>query len=210
MSLSFKNIVNTGNNQNPPQGKQTSSYINDELLWKLFKKGDESAFVDIYNQHFQTLYDYGRQLSGDLNFVKDCVQEVFISMRIKRAKLPFVSSVKAYLLKATRNKILTEIKKNKTYQFVDVDKCSLNFLVIPSHENVLIKRQFNDSQIKQIQKVLCSLSTRRREAIYHFYYSNLSYNEIKDIMNLGSTKAARNIIYRAMAQIRKSLIGPDQ
>ena len=66
--------------------------VDDKLLWDSFKKGSESAFIDIYNTYFQILYDFGRQYSGDADLVKDCIQEVFITIRVKRTKLPEVNS----------------------------------------------------------------------------------------------------------------------
>ena len=177
----------------------------DQSLWRSLKSGNEAAFVEIYKQHFQMLYDLGRQFSGDYELVKDCIQDVFVVIRMKRSKLPMVSSIKAYLLRAVRNKILTEIRDSRKNRFSDITKSALNFQVVPSYESVLINRQFNDDQISQIRNSLSLLSERQREAIYHFYYSNLSYTEIRDIMNFGSIKAARNLIYRALAEIRKTL-----
>ncbi|MDN5202194.1 RNA polymerase sigma factor [Fulvivirgaceae bacterium BMA10] len=206
----LKKNVSTGTKVDPKQPKLNRSPEADKSLWKAFTKGSEAAFVDIYNQHFQILYDYGRQFSGDFEFVKDCIQEVFISIRTKRSKLPLVSSIKAYLLKAVRNKILTEIRDTRKNQFTDINTLPLNFHVVPSYENVLINRQFNDDQISQIQKSLSLLSERQREAIYHFYYANLGYHEIRDIMGFGSTRAARNLVYRAISEIRRALNKPDR
>lgn len=178
--------------------------VDDRLLWDSFKKGSESAFIDIYNTYFQILYDFGRQYSDDPDLVKDCIQEVFITIRVKRAKLPAVNSIKAYLIKSIRNKIQTEIRDSRKNQYTGITLSSLNFLVTPCVESILINRQFNNDQIKKIQQSLSELSERQREAVYHFYYADLGYEEIKTIMGFSSTKAARNLIYRALSEIKKS------
>ena len=204
MSSPFHHITSREDNERTIQKELNPTIQHDQLLWKSFRNGSESAFVEIYNQYFQMLYDYGRQFSQDPEIVKDYVQDTFVTIRKKRFKLPQVRSIKAYLLKCLRNKIIYELKKSEKKQFVDVTSFPLNFHIVPSHENVLINRHFNDSQIKQIHTTLSRLSQRKREAIYYFYYNNLSYEEIKEIMGFGSTRAARNLIYRALSEIRKT------
>jgi len=202
----FKERINT-DQQEPSIGSKPTTIttiVDDKLLWESFKKGSESAFIDIYNTYFQILYDFGRQYSGDPDLVKDCIQEVFITIRVKRAKLPEVNSIKAYLIKSIRNKILTEIRDSRKNQHTGITLYSLNFLVTPCVESVLINRQFDDHQIKKVQDAISQLSERQREAVYHFYYTDLGYEEIKTIMGFSSTRAARNLVYKALSEIKKS------
>ena len=39
--------------------------------------------------------------------------------------------------------------------------------------------------------------------MHFFFYNQLSYEEISEIMNFGSVKAARNLIYRALKEIKE-------
>ena len=185
--------------------KTTSARNNDTLNWELFKKGNEGAFVEIYNTHFQTLYNYGIQLTADKGLIKDCIQDLFINLRKKRTKLPKVISLRAYLLKCIRNKLMTELKRIRKIDTVAVDNMPLKFEVVPSYENVLIQRQFTEEQIQQIQRSMSVLPKRQKEALYYFYYNSLSYEEIKEIMGFGSLRATRNLVYRALTSVRKNV-----
>lgn len=202
----FKERIHTDQKPRPIGSKslEVPIVVDDKALWDSFKKGSESAFIDIYNTYFQILYDFGRQYSGDAELVKDCIQDVFIAIRVKRTKLPDVNSIKAYLIKSIRNKILTEIRDTRKNQHTEIALSSLNFLVTPCIESVLISRQFNNDQIKKIQHSLSQLSERQREAVYHFYYDDLGYEEIKIVMGFSSTRAARNLLYRALSEIKNS------
>jgi RNA polymerase sigma factor (sigma-70 family) len=181
--------------------------VNEErLLWESFKKGSESAFIAIYKQYFQILYNYGRQVSGDTALIKDCIQESFITLRKNRKNLASVISIKAYLLKVIRHKILKEVKKNKRRSERILNYSPLDFEIAPSMENLIIERQFKDHQLEKINQALNYLSQRQREAIYYYYYNDLSYNEIKDVMGFTSTEAARNLVYRALSTIRKNAL----
>ncbi|WP_136467043.1 RNA polymerase sigma factor [Flagellimonas onchidii] len=171
--------------------------------WKAFCDGSESAFVKIYNHYFQTLYNLGRQFSGNSDLLKDTLQETFINIRKKRHKLHKVVSVKAFLIKCYRNKIITEQKKQKKNMTLNYTANSYGFLLTPSHESVLISRQFKQHQVEKMQESLNKLTRRQREAIYYFYYNGLSYSQIKDVMGFSSIRAARNLIYRSLTELKK-------
>ncbi|WP_420603032.1 RNA polymerase sigma factor [Flagellimonas sp.] len=175
------------------------------LEWKLFCDGSESAFIKIYNHYFLTLYNLGRQFSGDTDLLKDTLQETFINIRKKRQKLHKVISVKAFLIKCYRNKIITEQKKRKKNMTLNFSAGSYGFLLTPSHESVLISRQFRQEQIKLMQESLNKLTRRQREAIYYFYYNGLSYVQIKDVMGFSSVRAARNLVYRSLTELKKQI-----
>ncbi|UII24994.1 sigma-70 family RNA polymerase sigma factor [Fulvivirga maritima] len=173
----------------------------DELVWDEFRKGSESAFIAIYNKFFQILYNYGRQLSGDKELIKDCIQNTFITIRTSRRKLPAVLSVQAYLLKSFRYNLLRELKKNK--KNTSHEDAPLDFDLQASAEHILIEKQIQESQIRKMEESINQLSLRQKEAIYYYYYNNLTYLEIKDIMGFKSIEATRNLLYRAITTLRK-------
>lgn len=103
----------------------------------------------------------GRQFSGDPDLLKDCLQDTFINIRKKRQDLEKVRSVTAYLIKCFRNKIITEQKKNKEKDLLlrsGSYQESLGFLVTPSHERLLVNKQYQQEQIVLIQNSLNKLT----------------------------------------------------
>lgn len=173
--------------------------------WKLFCDGSEAAFVKIYNHYFHMLYNLGRQFSGDTELLKDVLQETFIKIREKRSKLHKVVSAKAFLIKCYRNNILSEQKKRKKNMTLNFSATPYAFHLTPSHESVLINRRFESDQIKLIQDSLNKLTRRQREAIYYLYYNGLTYDQIKDVMGFSSVRAARNLIYRSLTELKKQV-----
>ncbi|SHG21024.1 RNA polymerase sigma factor [Flagellimonas flava] len=185
-------------------GKKSEPVDFDSTLeWKLFCEGSEAAFVRIYNHYFKTLYNLGRQFSGDTDLLKDTLQETFINIRKKRAKLHKVVSVKAFLIKCYRNRIITEQKKRKKSMNLSFSLGAYGFLLTPSHESVLINRQFKQEQIELIRESLNKLTRRQREVVYYFYYNGLSYAQIKDVMGFSSVRAVRNLVYRSLSELKK-------
>ena len=196
-----KSSTDPGSTGASPSGKK----VDEQALWNALIKGSEAAFVEIYNSYFDLLYNFGRQLCADPELTKDCIQEVFINLRKKRSRLPQVISIKAYLIKSLRNRLITELNRLRDKPVVDLTAKALNFHICPSHENLLINKQTSENQKLKIQKIVEGLSQRQREVVYYFYYSNLTYLEIKDIMGFGSVRATRNLLYRALGEIRKKL-----
>jgi hypothetical protein len=57
-----------------------------DFLWKSFLKGDDKSFSLIYQQHIDGLFLYGSKLCADRELVRDCIQEIFVDLFLKRKK----------------------------------------------------------------------------------------------------------------------------
>ncbi len=199
-------LPNSHSDHDSPKGTRIEDETIDHLrLWEEFRKGSEAAFIDVYNQYFQILYDYSFRLTSNKPLCKDCIQDLFYKLRKNRSALPSVQSPKAFLIKSIRNQLLNEIKKSKRSDSLSEASINQSFLVTPSHETVIIARQFTQSQLRNISKAIANLTAHQREAIHFFFYEELGYAEIAHIMGMTSTRAARNLIYRSLKAIRLSL-----
>lgn len=171
-------------------------------LWQAFKGGSEEAFIAIYRRYFQLLYAYGHQFTKDTNLVEDCIQELFIELRARRERLKDTNSIKFYLFKALRNRILRQLSRKKMLPFNEELMDGYNFEINLSHEHKMIHAQL-DREVKQtLNDVVNRLTIRQREIILYYFYEKLSYAEIADIMNLSKPKFARDLLYRAIASIK--------
>lgn len=54
-----------------------SSPQEDRILWRDFKNGSEEALEHIFKTYYPLLYDYGIRLIGDIEMVKDGIQDLF-------------------------------------------------------------------------------------------------------------------------------------
>lgn len=175
-------------------------------LWSLFKAGDEGAFIAIYQKYVDTLYNYGIQYSKDDDFIKDCLQDFFIYLREKRAKLSDVSNIKYYLIKSYRRKLIDSLKKSKKYIDIKSSYCDESLFKFEiSHETKLIEQQFSKRQTEALNKAIGKLTSKEREAIYLYFYDNFSYKEISIIQGYTHISSVRRLIYKALDQLRISL-----
>jgi RNA polymerase sigma-70 factor (ECF subfamily) len=192
------------------QNEGSSDYINDKVLWEGFKSGDELAFIQIYKSYCNILYNYGCQFTYDKELVRDCLQDFFIYLRKNKAGFGETSSIKMYLLKAFRRRVIeyfkktnSEIRNNKEFSFVQ-------FSVEMSFESVYINQQAKAEEINKLNAALKSLDSKEREAIYYFYYEGLSYEQIASILNFSHVSSARRVMYRGLRHLRGFLANKDR
>ena len=189
----------------PTGVKTTTDYVksSDEVLWKAFKSGDETAFIQLYQQYTNILFNYGCQFTPDKELVKDCLQDFFIYLRKNRDGLGNTAFVKMYLLKAFRRRVIDYLNRNKKEYERNEAFLFLQFPVELSSETVYINRQIEDEQVAKLNQALKTLNSKEREAIYYFYYEGLSYEQIAEIFNFSHVSSARRLVYRGLSQLRK-------
>lgn len=175
----------------------------DLVIWREFKGGSEVAFNYIYREYFDTLFGYALQFTHDQELIKDLIQDFFIDLREKRERLGDTDSIKYYLFKSLRRKITRYLSKNKV--LLTSSELSQTFQVVLSHEAILINQQLTQEKSDQLQEAFAKLSPKKREAIYHVFYENLSYKETASIMGLMNVKSVRNLIYKALDNLRKNI-----
>lgn len=174
----------------------------DAELWSSFKQGDEAAFVDIYKTYVNKLYNYGVKFCKDKELVKDCLQDFFIYLRKNRETLGDTSSIKFYLFKAFRRRIVDYIKiresEQKKNQLADVFQLQVEV----SHEVKFIDRELQEQQLLKLNKAIDALEEKEREAIFYYFYEGLSYKDIAEILNFTHISSARRLIYRSLESIK--------
>ena len=90
---------------------QRSEQLEDKELLTKLKEGDELAFVKIYNQYRNKVYNYAYQLSKSADTAEEIVQEVFIRIWQKREQINTDFSFQGYIKKITLNHVLNHLKK---------------------------------------------------------------------------------------------------
>ncbi len=178
------------------------SLNNEALLWADFLKGNQTALSKIYLDNVNTLYDFGCKFSVDKDFVRDCIQDVFITLIQTRAKLSDTQHVKGYLLKSLKRKIIRgSVKKHKFEEILESEdyRFEINFESLNDYESE------DDKYLRKalaVHKAVESLSSRQREALYLRFNLELSHNEIADILHL-SPQSSRALLSRAIQKIRE-------
>jgi len=174
----------------------------DITLWESFRKGDREAFATLFREHYAILFKFGSKFTTDTELLEDCIQELFIELWQAKSQTP-VHSVRAYLLKSLKYKLLKVFrKKGRVIQLQENTDGNFEW----SHENFIIAEQESIDKKRRVLGALGRLSSRQKEIIYLKYYQNLSYDEVSEIMNI-NYQVARNLLYQAIKSLKNILAG---
>lgn len=170
--------------------------LSDQLLWEAFKQGDELAFITIYKNYSKILYEYGCRYSPDKEMVRDCLQDFFLYLRKNRIGFGVTSSIKLYLFKAFRRRVVDYHKKNSCNLSLKEPIAFSQFQSELSIESTYINKQVKAEQLENLDKALTTLNRKERQVIYYFYYKGLTYEQIAERFNFSHVSSARRVMYR--------------
>jgi len=184
-----------------PQITEDSS---DLRLWRNFQEGSDSAYETIYRNYAASLFAFGLKLTRDKELVKDCIQDLFVEIWKSKHRLASVKSIKSYLFKSIRRKVIAEsVKKRK--KFTDNVLAKLpKYLQDCSVEVSLIESQNFTLQQQKLKMAMSMLTDRQKEIIHLKFYSFLSYVEISEVMSL-SMKGTYKLMGRSICRLRKHM-----
>ncbi|MCG8307736.1 MAG: sigma-70 family RNA polymerase sigma factor [Cytophagales bacterium] len=176
-------------------------------IWNDFKHGSDSALSYIYRNYVNQLFNYGCQIVDDDEFIKDCVQDLFMDLIRSRKNLGNVNSIKHYLYVSLRRRIFRKLKKEKSYMKDEIrGRPEVQFEIISSPETKMIEEHLTVKKRELIEMACKKLTAKQREAILLYFYEGFTYKQVAEIMGMGKVKSARVMIYRAIDALQSSLI----
>ena len=176
-------------------------YSDQELIdeWKRNKdRGIELIFKTYYTFVCHVLY----RIIPDENTVEDIAQDVFFELWKKRTQIDFVTSLKAYLRRAARNRALNHIRDQRMAFAEESDMPAL-----PTNDPTINQILAAEELKQQIDEAVDSLPERCRLVFVLSRFENMSYREIADNLDI-SIKTVEHQIAKALKSLRQAL-GPN-
>ncbi len=178
--------------------------MSDSELWQRFKRGEESAYAQIFRTNYPSMRSYGLKFEHNVAVVEDCIQEVFLQLWQRRDSLSPVDNIKPYLLKSVRRKVIRQGASQKAKRLLaGILSQEYAFEVVFSPEQELIQTQASQEKTAQLQAQLDRLPARQKEILYLLFYQGMSYEEIGVVMSL-NYQSARNLVHRAIKLLKKN------
>ena len=191
--------------RNQVKGRSDMDGWPDIRIWNNFRSGDEAAFIFIYEQNFDKLVNYCYQYTRDEELIKDCVQDLFIYIRTKRDSLSETNNISLYLLRSCKNRLITYLKKElKVKTLSDFNKHI--FIPTISDEDKIIHLQSREINERRLKKAIAKLSPKEREVIYCFYFMNMDYQSISELLGYDHVKSTRSLLYKALSKLKELFI----
>jgi len=177
----------------------------DQQLWQQLKRGDRTAFDEIYRTYSDALYKYGYKFSNNARLIEDCMHDLFIYIWKSREGLANTTAIKPYLLTAYRNRIIKEIKKGRKTKLEKKEALEIHFDCELSKEQAIVQEEGILANKKMLYQAFNQLSPHEKEAVYLKYYNHMPTDEICKIMKI-SNQSFRSVLSSSIKKLKHKIL----
>ena len=170
-------------------------------LMQRLQQNDEGALASLMKKYYNDLYNYAARFTTDGELIKDCIQEVFISLWQRRETAGAILAPKYYFIRAIKNKVLKSLHINNRKVTSAYLQDEYDFSHEFSIERVIIEKQISEEKAEKLRKTLDLLSKREKEIVYLKYYQYLDHAQIAELMNI-SRQSVYNLLHETMHKLR--------
>lgn len=175
--------------------------MTDERLLNRASRGDEAAFLQLYERHRDAVFRFAYRLLGSTGLAEDITHDCFLSLLRQPQKFDSSrASLRTYLLAAARNLSFKQFRN--AGNDVAVEELTEE-LRMPEGAEPL--RQLLDEELSsEVQRAVESLPPLQREALVLFEFEELSLAEIAVVVgaDVGAVKAR---LHRARQRLKRIL-----
>lgn len=165
-----------------------------EQLLRDARRGRESAFLRLFDDHHLPLFRFAYRLTGSAADAEDIVQECFLGLlRPECGFDPARTAMRTYLFGAVRNQALKRLRRRE-----ETDPREAPDRRTPEVE--LLRGEIQEAVRRAIEK----LPDTQREVLLLAHYEQLSLAEIAEITEIEVT-AVKSRLQRARATLREIL-----
>lgn len=157
--------------------------MTDEEIVKLVQKGDNESFGILIERYEAKMLRYAHKFLFNKENAEDLVQEIFIKSYTNIESFNLEMKFSSWLYRIAHNCFINEIKKKSRepyFYYIDAD------LLLPKlFTKDRADTEILDNELKEIvDSCIDKISSKYREIIILFFYEELSYKEISDILHI--------------------------
>jgi len=182
---------------------QSLDHLTDEDLARGLQQGEKYLFAELVERYEAKILRYARRFLFNFHDAEDAVQEVFIKAYTNIRSFDADRRFSPWLYRIAHNELLNTLRKkiHEPVPFFDPDTL-IPHPIAPEETDHTIKAK----ELKELMSAnLDKLPPKYREPLVLYYFEDLSYQEISDIMQIpASTIGVR--INRAKQALRKNLL----
>ena len=179
--------------------KLTQTSANDiaitQNLFRLFLDGDDSAFLQLYELHNQSVYAYCTKILHDSNTAKDITHSLWEKIIGLRHQKPPITNPIGFFYRMARN-LCFDYQKHHRYQM------PINHLSEYDHPETYLKELSADEEL--VINALDQLPSKTKEILILHYYSGYSFEEIAVLFEK-TPNAIWTQVSRARNELKKIL-----
>ncbi|OGZ27587.1 MAG: hypothetical protein A2365_01835 [Candidatus Nealsonbacteria bacterium RIFOXYB1_FULL_40_15] len=152
--------------------------IEDQI--KLVQQGRIELFDRVVKEYEEKLLRYGRRFLSREEDIEEIVQEVFIKSYVNIKSFDSSKKFSPWIYRIAHNEFVNALKKRRPLYFFDLDVFFPYFI---SKEN--FNDEFDKKRMQEIiNKYIGSLDYKYKEPVILYYFEDLSYKDISDILRI--------------------------
>ncbi len=154
----------------------------DEEIAKSVAKGDKDLFGELIDRYESKLTRYILRFTQYKDDVSDITQVVFIKAYVNLKSFDTNRSFNSWIYRIAHNESVTYLKKRggEKVSFIDFD----TFLPHPFAKEQADTEALSREDKEQLEHSLSKISLKYREVLVLYYYDELSYQEIADVLHI--------------------------
>jgi len=161
-------------------------------LVKAARKGEEAAFLQLFDEHHLPLFRFAYRLTGSMADAEDIVQECFLSLLRKECTYdPKRTPIRTYLFGIVRNQSLKRLRKSSF---------GLDGTAPLSPESEVLRNEMEDA----VARAVMELPDIQREVLVLAHYEQMPLAEIAQVLGV-ELGAAKSRLQRARASLKETL-----
>jgi RNA polymerase sigma-70 factor (ECF subfamily) len=167
-------------------------------LVQRLRAGDRAAFDAVFREHYPVLVGLAETLLRERAAAEDVAQDVMLELWKRRESLAIESSLRGYLIRATRNRTLNDIRHRKVTERAQA--ADLDLPLVPRADAATMERELAG----RLKQALDRLPPRCREVFGLSRVRGLRYSEIAEAMGI-SVKTVEAQMGKALKLLREDL-----
>lgn len=156
--------------------------LTDEKIIRLVQSGEVEFFGALVERYEAKMLRYARKFLFEYEDAEDLVQGVFLKAYVNIQSFDASKKFSSWLYRIAHNEFINAIKKKgrESLPFFDVD---ILFPRAVSKENT--DNKINEEELRLIlDKCLGKLDPKYREPLILYYFEDLNYKEIADVLRI--------------------------
>jgi RNA polymerase sigma-70 factor (ECF subfamily) len=162
------------------------------------RAGDSEAFASLFRAQYPQLVGLAERILRDRPSAEDVAQEVMLELWRRRDAIVLETSLRAYLMRAVRNRALNQVRYDQVRRRVDPE-------VIPRGTSPTADTDVLEQEIDEaLRRAVHDLPERCREVFELSRVHGLTYAEIAQVMDI-SVKTVEAQMGKAIRMLRERL-----
>jgi RNA polymerase sigma-70 factor (ECF subfamily) len=156
--------------------------VTDEQIALQVQKGEAEAFGELIRRYEQKMLRYAKKFLFDREDSRDLVQEIFLKAYMNIKSFDATRRFSPWLYRIAHNDFINAMKKNRRMPVFSFDFDTI--LPHPASKETADKGM-TDSETKELlDKSLSKLDAKYRELLVLYYFEEMDYKEIAEILQI--------------------------